>query len=313
MSALSDLNDLEFFTTVARSASLTAAAREWGVSLSAVSKRLTRLEERLGAQLVRRSTRRLTLSEAGDLYFSGSRALLQGRDDLEERVGRSTGELRGHVAVHSTLGLGRHHIAPLLEDFSRAHPCVNVELTLSERPFNISGSAYDIAVRVGSPPDARLRLQRLHTNSRIVCAAPTYLEAWDTPRDIEDLADHNCLVIKENDADFGIWRFGTGPDNDVAVRVNGDMASNDGEVIVDWCLAGRGLMMRSSWHAQPLIDQGRLVRVLPHIPTPAADVFGVTDVTTHLPSRTRTVLGHLAGGLAERLSGTSMDSALPRP
>ena len=305
MSALSELDDLEFFASVARCTNLTAAAREWGVSLSAVSKRLTRLEERLGAQLVRRSTRRLTLTEAGELYFSGSRALLQGRDDLEECVGRSTGELRGQVTVHSTLGLGRHHIGPLLEDFTRLHPSVSVELTLSERPFNIAGSAYDIAIRVGSPPDARLRLRRLHPNTRIVCAAPSYLETHGAPHGIADLAEHNCLVIKENDADFGIWRFGTGPDDDTAIRVDGDMASNDGEVIVDWCLAGRGLMMRSAWHAQPLIDQARLVRVLPHVPTPAADVFGVTDVTKHLPNRTRKVLDHLADGLAERLRGTS--------
>ncbi|WP_017559536.1 LysR family transcriptional regulator [Nocardiopsis baichengensis] len=302
MTALSDLDDLEFFAAVARSPSLTAAAREWGVTLSAVSKRLTRLEERLAAQLVRRSTRRLSLTEAGELYAAGARGLLQDRSDLEERVSRSSGRLRGSIALHSTMGLGRHHIAPLLREFTDAHPDIAVELTLSEHAFNIAGSGYDAAIRVGPPPDARLRLRRLHPNRRIVCAAPSYLEARGTPRSLADLADHNCLVIKENDADFGVWRFGTGPGDETAVRVSGDMAGNDGEVIVGWCLEGRGLMLRSAWHALPLIRSGRLVQVLPQVPTPPADVFAVTDATAFLPRRTRALLDHLAHGLAARLA-----------
>ncbi|WP_017538250.1 LysR family transcriptional regulator [Nocardiopsis halophila] len=302
MTALSDLDDLEFFAAVARSPSLTSAAREWGVTLSAVSKRLTRLEERLAAQLVRRSTRRLSLTEAGELYASGARGILQDRADLEERVGRSSGRLQGPIALHSTMGLGRHHIAPLLREFAEAHPGVGVELTLSEHAFSIAGSGYDAAVRVGPPPDARLRLRRLHPNRRLVCAAPSYLEAHGAPRTPAELSGHNCLVIKENDADFGVWRFGTGPGDETAVRVSGDMAGNDGEVIVGWCLEGRGLMLRSAWHALPLIRSGRLVQVLPQVPTPPADVFAVTDATAFLPRRTRALLDHLAHGLAARLA-----------
>ncbi|MFC7740182.1 LysR substrate-binding domain-containing protein [Nocardiopsis composta] len=233
-----------------------------------MSRRLTRLEDRLATQLVRRSTRRLALTEAGELYAAGARSLLQDRADLEERVSRSSDRLQGPVAVYCTLGLGRHHIGPLLREFADANPEVSVELTLSEHAFNIAGSGYDAAVRVGPPPDARLRLRRLFPNRRIVCAAPSYLAARGTPRTIADLAGHNCLVLKENDADFGVWRFGTGPDDETAVRVGGDMAGNDGEVIAEWCLAGRGLMMRSAWHALPLVRRGLLVQVLRDVPTP---------------------------------------------
>ncbi|WP_017591925.1 LysR family transcriptional regulator [Nocardiopsis potens] len=301
MRPLSDLDDLDFFAAVARAPSLTAAAREWGVSLAAVSRRLTRLEDRLATQLVRRSTRRLALTEAGELYAAGARGLLQDRADLEERVSRSSDRLQGPVAVYCTLGLGRHHIGPLLREFADANPQVSVELTLSEHAFNIAGSGYDAAVRVGPPPDARLRLRRLLPNRRIVCAAPSYLAARGAPRTIADLAGHNCLVLKENDADFGIWRFGTGPDDETAVRVGGDMAGNDGEVIAEWCLAGRGLMMRSAWHALPLVRQGRLVQVLEDVPTPQADILAVTDPTAHLPHRTRALLDHLAEGLSARI------------
>lgn len=307
MSALSDLDDLEFFATLARSPNMTAAARTWSVSLSAVSKRLTRLESRLGTQLIQRSTRRLTLTESGALYASGARDLVQNRADLEERVSRASGELRGRLSVHSTLGLGRRHIAPLLEEFTTAHPAVEMDLTLSEHAFSIAGSGYDLAIRVGSPPDARLRIRRLHANRRILCAAPSYLAEHGAPRSLSELADHDCLVIKENDADFGVWRFGTGPDDESAIRVSGDMACNDGEVILDWCLAGRGLMFRSAWQARPLVEKGLLVCLLPEVPTPPADIFGITDATAHLPGRTTALLDHLASGLERRLADPDAD------
>ncbi len=109
-------------------------------------------------------------------------------------------------------------------------------------------------------------------------------------------------MIKENDADFGVWRFGTGPDDESAIRVSGDLACNDGEVILDWCLAGRGLMFRSAWQARPLVEKGLLVCLLPEVPTPPADIFGITDATAHLPGRTTALLDHLASGLERRLA-----------
>ncbi|GAB3484596.1 LysR family transcriptional regulator [Nocardiopsis coralliicola] len=307
MAPLAPVDDLDFFELLARSPSLTAAAREWGVSLSAVSKRLTRLEARLGTQLVQRSTRRLALTEAGELYAAGARALLQGRDDLEERVARSAGELRGPIAVHATLGLGRRHIGPLLERFTAEHPAVTAELTLSEHAVNIAGSGYDLAVRVGAPPDADLRLHRLHPNRAVVCAAPGYVAEHGAPASPADLAGHDCLVLKQNDADFGVWRFGTGPDDTRAVRVTGPLASNDGEVITGWCLAGRGIMMRSSWHAAPLIRRGLLVPLMEPVPTPPADIVAVCDPTSRLPGRVSALIDLLRTGLRRRLAAEQHD------
>jgi DNA-binding transcriptional LysR family regulator len=297
---LAPIDDLEFFEQIARSQSLTQAARTWGKSVSSVSKRLAALEARLGVQLVRRSTRRLTLTEEGHRYAEGAASLLQQRADLEDGISRHHGELRGRISVHSTLGIGRAHIAPLLGEFAQRHPRLGIDLELSALPLNISGTNFDIAIRVGPLPDSRLTARLLARNRRIVCAAPEYLRGAPEPRSIGDLEHHNCIVLRENSNDYALWRFGTGEDQQY-VHVDGSMISDDGEVVTGWCLQGLGLIMRSTWHVDPLIRQGRLVQVLPHIPTPDADILALSPAAPQTPRRISAAVDHLRQGLSARL------------
>ncbi len=293
---LASIDDLEFFEQISRSKSLTEAARSWGKSVSVVSKRLAALEARLGVPLVRRSTRQLTLTEEGQLYASGAVSILQQKTDLEDALSVQHGELKGRIAVHATLGIGRKHIAPLLGDFTKQHPRIEIDLELSALPLNISGTNFDIAIRVGALSDSRLKAKLLARNRRIVCAAPGYLENSPPLHSVRDLERHNCIVLRENNADYALWRFGEqGQDH---VRVDGSMVSDDGDVVTGWCAQGLGLIMRSTWHVGPLIRDGVLAQVLPEVPTPSADVYALYAATTQTPRRITAVIDHLRQGLA---------------
>lgn len=297
---LPDIDDLRFFAGIAAAGTLTEAARVWGVSVSAVSKRLARLERRLGARLVNRSTRRLTLTDEGRRYAEGAVEVLGRIDDLEDDVGRRSGRLHGRVSVHATMGFGRTHIAPLLGSFGAAHPDLRIDLELSHIPVHVGGTGYDFAVRAGPLPDSRMHARVLLRNRRVVCAAPSYLRRRGEPRDLAGLAEHDCIVIRETDTSYAHWRFGTA-DDVTAVRVSGSMTCNDGEVATAWCLAGRGLVMRSLWQVAPLLARGDLVQVLDGVPTPPADFVAVHDASP--PRRVTAALDHLAAGLAERIPG----------
>ncbi|MEO5314694.1 LysR family transcriptional regulator [Pseudarthrobacter sp. CC12] len=299
---LTAIDDLEFFEQISRSQSLTEAARAWGKSVSAVSKRLTALEARLGVPLVRRSTRRLTLTEEGQLYSAGALSILQQKTDLEDALSVQHGELKGRIAVHSTLGIGRKHIAPLLGEFARQHPLIRIDLELSALPLNISGTNFDIAIRVGGLSDSRLKAKLLAQNRRIVCAAPSYLHSAPPLRTTRDLDRHNCIVLRENNADYSLWRFGEKEQEHLSV--SGTMISDDGDVVTDWCVQGLGLIMRSTWHVNPLIRQGVLQQVLTDIPTPDADIYALYPATTRTPRRIIAAIEYLQQGLSDRLAST---------
>ncbi|WP_374021486.1 LysR family transcriptional regulator [Mycobacterium sp. HNNTM2301] len=301
----SSADDVLFFDVLAKSASLTQAARELGLSVSSVSKRLAGIERRLNVRLIERTTRRLTLTPEGERYAAGAATITNGLIELEDSIAQR-GELAGRIRVHASLGLGRHHIGPLVAEFLEQHPRVQLELELSPLPLNIPETTFDLGVHVGRVHDSLLAIRRLGLNRRVVCASPNYLARHGTPHHLKDLQQHNCIVLRQDEGDFALWRFGT--DNDqTAVKVSGNLACNDGEVTTQWCIEGRGLIMRSSWHVGPLLQEGVLVQVLPHIPTPSADVYAVYSADARLPRRVRELIAHLAGGLGPRI-GSVPDS-----
>ncbi|MFC9557036.1 LysR family transcriptional regulator [Rhodococcus sp. NPDC056960] len=295
-------DDALFFDVVARASSLTEAAREFGVSVSSVSKRLSRIEGRLGVRLIQRTTRRLTLTSEGERYAAGAAVIAAELTELEESISEAHAELVGRVRIHATLGLGRAHIAPLVAQFLDKHPRLNIELDLSPLPLNIAGTTFDIGIRVGSLQDSRLTAKRLCRNRRVVCAAPEYLERCGIPLEPKDLEHHNCIVIRENEGDYALWRFGADHD-ETAIRVSGNLLCNDGDAVTQWCVEGHGVIMRSIWHVAPLLRDGTLVQVLPHIPTPAADVHALYSATAQVPRRIRELVDHLATGLSGRIEG----------
>lgn len=263
-------SDFAFFRLLARSASLTDAARSLSMTPSAVSRRLGAIETRLGVQLVLRNTRSMRLTPEGERYLEAAEAILAETERLEADIAsRPLGRLR----ICASFGFGRTHIAPVVADFARANPDVRVDLTLTDRPVSIIEEGFDVGVHLGVPHDSRLRARKLLANDRILCASPAYLETHGRPLLPSDLARHRLIEIAEDENTVGRWTLTHRKTKKVvnlaAVPV---LRSNSGSAALDWCLAGLGIVLRSRWHAAAPLADGRLEEVLPdwHMP---ADVY----------------------------------------
>ena len=263
-------SDFAFFRLLARSASLTDAARSLSMTPSAVSRRLGAIETRLGVQLVLRNTRSMRLTPEGERYLEAAEAILAETERLEADIAsRPLGRLR----ICASFGFGRTHIAPVVADFARANPDVRVDLTLTDRPVSIIEEGYDVGIHLGDPHDSRLRARKLLENDRILCASPRYLETHGRPAHPSDLARHRLIEIAEDENTVGRWTLTHRKTKKVvnlaAVPV---LRSNSGSAALDWCLAGLGIVLRSRWHAAAPLADGRLEEVLPdwHMP---ADVY----------------------------------------
>ena len=304
------LDDLAFFQHLARAGSLTATARELGLSLSAVSKRLKQLEARLGVELAARTTRRLTLTAEGERYLARGALILDELGELENSLGEGADQaLSGRLRVNATFGFGRRHIAPLLSRFCAEHPAVEGWLELTNFPLNLSDHGFDIGIRVGEPPESRLVARRILANRRVLCASPAYIAQAPPLQVPTDLQQHACLVIRENDSDFPLWRFeqvaqsAKGlPGQTQSIKVSGRLASNDGEVITRLALDGHGVMLRSWWDVNEHLASGALVALLPGWQGVRADFYAVFEQRRHVPARLRAFIDYVQREIAGRVS-----------
>ncbi|WEK07650.1 MAG: LysR substrate-binding domain-containing protein [Candidatus Pseudomonas colombiensis] len=297
---MSTIDDLSFFQQVASRASLTEVARHLGLSLPAVSKRLSQLEQRLGVQLLQRTTRKLALTPEGALYLEGGRPILRQLEELESALNQRQPTLHGRLRINGTLGFGRRHLAPIVSSFARLHPQLEISLELSSQPLALLDDQFDIAVCMGEPPDSRLISVRLLENPRLLCAAPGYLENMPEPNVVADLAQHNCIVLRQFAGDYAIWRFHK-DGREYAHKVSGTLSSNDGEVALSLALEGHGLILRSRWDVQQYLEDGRLRGLLLDHQAPRADIFAVYQHRRHIPQRISVFSQYLAQQLAKRL------------
>jgi LysR family transcriptional activator of dmlA len=303
-------DDLAFFSVLASSASLSAAARELGLSTAAVSKHLSQMEARSGVALVNRTTRRMSLTPEGELYLTRARRILAEMDDLAQLLAGSRAAPQGLLRVNATLGFGRSHVAPVISRFVRDYPDVDVQLQLSVNPPPLSDDAFDVCIRFGEPPDTRVIARRIAPNRRLLCASPAYLAEHPMPRTPRDLTQHNCIGIRQGDDGYGIWRLTSGQgatEKTETVRVRGNLTTNDGEIAVKWALDGHGVLMRAEWDIVEYLGDGRLVHVLPQYRTPGADIFAVCSQHLQTSARVRAFVDFL-----ERALGAGAARA-PRP
>jgi len=283
---------MEFFVLVARLGSLAAAARALDLTPPAATKRLAQMEARLGVRLVNRTTRRISLTGEGETYLAHATRILASIREMEEDVAGSGAGLRGLLRVNATLGFGRTTIAPLVSAFVKRHPQVEVQLDLSDRPVDLAENALDLAIRFGSLPDRRLNAHRLMSNRRFLCASPLYLEQHGTPATLADLLHHHCILHRQNDDAYGIWRFTRGDETET-VKVHGALASNDGDIVLGWALDRHGILIRSEWDLARYVESGRLKIVLPEYALPSADLFVYYLERRNQAARTRAFIDFL--------------------
>ncbi|WP_409310576.1 LysR family transcriptional regulator [Pectobacterium sp. B1J-3] len=294
---MSTVNDLFFFSRIVALGSLTAVARELGLSLPAVSKRLTQLEKRLGVQLIQRTTRRLDLTAEGALYAEGAVPILAEIAELESAVAKNQRSLCGKLNVNASFGFGRRHVAPLVSSFSRLHPDLDIQLQLSSQPINFLDAGIDIDIRVGEPPDSRLIARKLLDNPRVLCASPAYIQRAGMPKTVADLSAHNCIVLRQYESDYALWRFYRAG-NEFTHKVDGSLSSNDGEVIMHYALDGHGIILRSFWDVRGYLERGELIPLLTDYEIPTADIHAVYQHRRHIPARITAFIDYLSEQLA---------------
>lgn len=261
MNNLPNLDDLDIFLQVARRASFAAVAEARGMSAAFVSKRIRLLEADLGVRLLHRTTRRVTVSEEGERVYQWAQQIFEALQRMGDDLDAGQREPAGQLRIASSLGLGRRMVAPALSELAARYPRLDIRLDVHDRLVDLVAEGVDLDIRVGDQIAPNLIARRLARNWRVLCAAPGYLARRGTPKNLADLASHDCLVIKERDHPFGVWHL-EGPAGEESVRVTGALSSNHGEVVHQWCLDGRGIVLRSWWDVHDSLADGRLVQVL---------------------------------------------------
>ncbi|GAB3411869.1 LysR substrate-binding domain-containing protein [Massilia agilis] len=273
MNNLPDLGDLRVFVETARRANFARAAEALDASAAYVTKRIQVLEQNLGVKLFHRSTRKVVVTEEGERIYQWAQQILDAVDGMVAEVSVGRAEPRGALRICSSFGFGRNIVAPAISQLSARYPQLKIRFEVFDRLVDITSEGFDLDVRVGDEIAPHLIARRLAPNHRVLCAAPAYLARRGTPRTLGELASHDCLIIKERDHPFGVWRLRDGTREEV-IKVTGPLSSNNGEVVVQWAVDGRGIALRSMWDIAPLLESGKLVRVLPEF-TQEANVWAV--------------------------------------
>jgi DNA-binding transcriptional LysR family regulator len=275
------LESLSVFVTVAEAGGFSAAAQRLGLSPTMVGKHVRELEALLGVRLLNRTTRRQSLTEAGELFLERSRRVLREMAEAEDAVATARGTATGLLRISAPISFGVARLAPALAEFSAAHPAVEVELSLSDARADPVGDGFDAAFRVGPLPDSGLIARTLAPYRMVVCAAPAYLAAHGAPATPQDLAAHACLGLTH----WGMrhaWRF-DGPDGGIQVPIRYRLRIDNGPALRAAALAGAGIILQPDALVGSDVAEGRLVRLFPDYDLPARPFYLV-----YPPDRTPT-------------------------
>ena len=276
------------FSKVVQAGSLSAAARELGVSTAVVSRTLSALESRLGVRLINRTTRSLHLTDEGASYYETCQRILAEIDEADAAVTSRRVEPQGVLKVALPASFGHQHIAPLVPQFAERFPKVELALSLSDRSINLIEEGFDLAVRIAELKDSSLAARKLAPNRRVVCASPAYLKAHGTPRTPQDLARHNCLVASWEQGFAMTWEYKNPVGKRAAIRVTGKYACDNWEVLREWAIAGLGVALKSTWDVHRNLADGSLLALFPGYSfTTDVAIYAVYPHRRYLSAKTR--------------------------
>jgi DNA-binding transcriptional LysR family regulator len=299
--ALDDVAALVIFARVIQQRSFTRAARALGTSTSAVSKRIARLEARLGASLLTRTTRHVVPTEAGLALYERCLRILREVEDAELLLADLQAAPRGLLRVTAPVYFGELHIAPLIATLALRHPGLRIELSLSDRFVDVSAEGFDLAVRIGPLSGATLNVRKLVRDPIIACAAPAYLQRRGTPERPQDLLEHDCLRYTLT-THKGRWRFHDEQGETVYVPVMGPLDSDHSGALREAARAGLGIVYLPQFYLAEALQRGELVRVLTRFAPSPIDVQAVYPSQQRLPAKTRACLDVLTEELPKRLA-----------
>ncbi|KUZ01890.1 LysR family transcriptional regulator [Burkholderia territorii] len=290
------LDNLALFLRIVEKGGLAAAGREVGLSPATVSERLAALESYYGATLLTRTTRAISLTDEGRTVVAGARRLLAEADELESRVRLGAQTLSGPVRLSVPADLGQARVVPVVDAFLDEHPGVTVDLHLGDGYVDLVGQGLDFAIRRGMLADSALRSLSLGRSRRVVCAAPAYLAAHGTPRHPDELAAHDCIVMRFGQELYAEWPFRI-DDELKRVMVRGRRVANDGALVRAWCVAGRGVALKSRLDVEHDLASGALVEILRDFSPGEVDLQIVYPGGAVQPRRVRALIERLAQAL----------------
>lgn len=286
------LDAIEAFVKVGELGSFSAAAKRLGSSKSVVSKQIAALEDRLGAKLFHRTTRALSLTEAGAVFLERARTILAELGAAESAVTHLTGELQGTLRVNAPLSFGIRHVSPAIAPFLAEHPNLHLELDLTDRFVDLVEEGYDLALRIGALADSSLIARKLAPVNRLLCASPEYLERAGVPRMPQDLAKHACLSYRQ-ERRSSPWLLDNGETN-ISVNVTGPLASNNGDALLEAARAGAGIVDLPTFYTCDDIRAARLITVLPGWTPPKLALYAVYAPNRHLSLKVRSFIDFFA-------------------
>ncbi|MGI9233155.1 MAG: LysR family transcriptional regulator [Woeseiaceae bacterium] len=290
--------DLQAFVAVVEAGSFTAASERLDSAKSAVSRRISALEERLGVQLLRRTTRVLNLTETGRGFYEHASRILADLEEAEAAVQQEHGELRGKIRLALPLSFGVRHMCKPIAAFSKLHPKVEFNLNLNDRRVDLIEEGADLALRIGRLQDSSLIARRLFDARAVVCASPHYLSVHGEPKTPADLQNHDCLVYS-NLEEPNKWTYLDEEGEKRIVKVKPGLAASSGDFLTNAAAHGMGLVIQPTFIASESIRRGSLVPVLTDYDWPISPAYAVYPPTRHLSYRVRALIDFLA----ERFSG----------
>ena len=279
-----------------KTAQMTAFVRtvtEGSFSAAAVSKHVARLEERLGARLLSRSTRHLGLTEEGRAFHERCANILGEIEEAEQAVSDLHAAPRGTLRINATVAFVNHQVIPLIPEFRERYPEVRFDLVLTDHGLDLIEEGVDVAIRFGEPPEGSFIARKLADSRRVVCATPGYLARHGTPRVPGDLAEHNCLTLSTR-PDFNVWEFGEGAARE-QLRVSGVFDVNHSDALYDAVRAGIGIARLATYLVGADIQAGRLVPLLTEHLHETSSIYAVYPHRRHLSPKVRTFVDFLTG------------------
>lgn len=292
---MSRWDGIDEFVAVAEAGGFARAAERLHISSSQVSRQVARLEDRLQTRLFYRTTRRVTLTEAGRLLLERCRRLIEERDDALTSAAETEGEPKGLLRLTCSVAYGEQFVVPLVNDFLERHPRLRIDMVLTNSTLDLVAEGMDLAVRLGRLSDSSLVATRIAPRVMHLCAAPAYLERHGAPESLEDIAGHACLVGTSD-----LWPFADGAGGERMVRPQGRWRCNSGTAVLDAALRGFGLCQLPDYYVMPHLRDGSLVSLLPDRRPPHTAVWAVYPQRRHLAAKVRLLVGHLKQGLADR-------------
>jgi len=301
---LGSLPALVLFARIVQYGSLSGAAQNSGLSRSAVSKQLTGLEEKLGIRLLQRSTRNIKLTEAGKLILSEAIRVLEAFESVEVLSEELQGEVRGHLKVSCSIGIGRVHLVPLLKQFQGLYPKVHIQLILEDRFSDLIDEQIDVSIRAGNLPNSSLIALRLGEMTWTVCASPDYLNRNGTPKVPTDLLQHNCLYYSNSQRSFNNWLF-LGPNGEESISINGSFSINDSTALAQAAEEGQGILWIDKNSLGNALEKGRLVQILEEYSLGSGyPIYALYPARRHLSLKTRVFVDFLKENFSPRMQHT---------